>query len=254
MKEYALYLDAAGHPSDQPILCAGGFLASESSWLAFEGSWKDALKKNGLPEVFHMTDFESRFKDHREHWNILRNLIDVISDHALASFSNTVSMEGYRRINRKFPLEEMYGKPYGVAASSVARLAHHWGNRYLPLGEFLVFVEQGTHHHGDMVECFRRDGLDDPIPVRKEHPAAQAADLYAWERFWYNNTLIRRPSMEYLKKKMPDGRRAMDGKWENRVIRHALERLDIPLRKEIPEGVNFAFNNSPKRIRKQTIR
>jgi hypothetical protein len=63
MTSYAFYLDAAGHPSSTPILCTGGFLANEPSWLAFEPAWKAALKKHGLLDVFHMTDFEHQFAD-----------------------------------------------------------------------------------------------------------------------------------------------------------------------------------------------
>jgi len=252
--EYALYLDVAGHPSDQPILCAGGFLATEESWLAFEPAWKIALKENGLPEVFHMTDFEFKYKNHPDHWKILQNLIDVISDHALASFSNSLSMDGYRHVNRGYPLEEMFGKPYGISARAAARLAYHWQNLLNHQGPMLVFVERGTLHEGDMIECFRRDGLEDPIAVPKQLPPVQAADIFAWERAYYNNTLIRRPSMEYLKQRMPDRLRGLDGKWEKRALIHALEKVGVPKRKELPPGATFAFSSSPKRKRKQTIK
>jgi hypothetical protein len=72
MTSYALYLDVAGHPSDRPILCTGGFLSDEESWMVFEPAWCAALKRNDLPEVFHMTDFEYRFKDNLRHREILR--------------------------------------------------------------------------------------------------------------------------------------------------------------------------------------
>jgi hypothetical protein len=47
-------------------------------------------------------------------------LIDVISKYAHASFSNTVNMEAYCKINTKYPLEELFGKPYGISASDLA--------------------------------------------------------------------------------------------------------------------------------------
>jgi hypothetical protein len=93
--------------------------------------------------------------------------------------------------------------------SAAARLAYHWQNGTNHKGPLQVFVEQGTIHEGDIVECFLRDGLSTPIPVPKDLAASQAADLFAWERSWYNNTSIRRPSMEYLKAKMPDGIRGL---------------------------------------------
>jgi hypothetical protein len=110
-------------------------------------------------------------------------------------------MEAYRKINARYPLEELFGKPYGISASAAARLAYHWQNQTKHDGPLLVFVEQGTIHEGDMIECFLRDGLNAPIPVPKNLAAEQAADLFAWERAWYNNTSIRRPSLEYLKQK-----------------------------------------------------
>jgi hypothetical protein len=254
MNSYALYLDVAGHPSDQPVLCAGGFLADEESWLKFEPAWSAALDRNGLPPVFHMTDFESKYKNQNNHWDILRDLISVISDHVLASFSNTVHMEDYRAINNKYPLEEMMGRPYGISARSAARLAMHWQNGTNHKGPMLVFVEKGTLHEGDMVECFRRDGLEDPIPIPKEHPAAQAADLFAWERAYYNRTSIRRPSLEFLKKRMPDGLRGFDGKWEKRALRRALDNIHVPTRKDMSPEATVAFHNTPKKHRKRTIR
>jgi hypothetical protein len=244
----------AGHPSDRPVLCAGGFLSSEESWRDFAPAWKAALERNRLPEVFHMTDFESKYKNHKRHYEILEDLIDVIADHLLASFSNTVDMDGYRQINDKYPLEEMFGKPYGISARSAARLAYHWQNRTGHRGLTRTFVERGTLHEGDMVECFRRDGLNDPIPVPKELPAVQAADLFAWERAYFNRTSILRPSLIYLKRKMPDNARGNDGKWDKRALRKALDNLKIPLRNELPEKANFSFSSSPKKFRKRTIK
>jgi len=249
---YALYLDVAGDPY-QPMVCAGGFLAKETVWTAFSAEWESALLANGLTAPFHMTQFERIYKNRPDHWDILRSLIDVIAKHALASFSNCINMEDYLRVNSKYPLEEMYGKPYGVAATSAVTLVHHWRSRHRHLGIMKVFVEGGTLHHGDMEECFRRDGLAAPTSVPKEHPAAQAADLYSWERAWYNNTTIHRPSMVYIKQKMPDGMRGHDGKWDKRAMEQALRKLDMPHRKALPDGLNFVFNNSPKRVRKRSL-
>lgn len=251
--QYALYLDVAGHPSDQPVLCAGGFLSDEKSWLDFEPAWKEALKRNGLPDVFHMTDFEREYKNHPRHWDILKDLITVISDHTLASFSNTVEMEAYRKINKKYPLEEALGKPYSISASSAARLVFHWQRAQRRSGPVLYFVEQGTFHEGDMIEGFIRDGLPAPIPVPKELAPVQAADLYAWERADYAKNRIRRPSMQYLKSKMPDLIRGVDGKWDKRDIERGVRTVQLPLRSELPEGHTFRYHSSPKRIRKRSI-
>lgn len=254
MTEYALYLDVAGHPANQEILCAAGFLSTESKWLAFEPAWKEALKRNGLPEVFHMTDFERKYKNDPRHWEILKDLINVIADYAVASFSNSLSMSGYRHINDLFPLEEMFGKPYGVSARCAARLAYHWLGARGVREPMLVFVEKGTLHEGDMVECFRRDGLEDPISVPKFLPPVQAADIYAWERAYYSRTSIRRPSMIHFKQMMPDFTRGVDGKWGKKDLKDALEKMHTVRRNQMHPDATIVFNNSPKRIRKRTIK
>jgi hypothetical protein len=188
-----------------------------------------------------MTDFESKYKNHPDHWDILRDLIGVITDHALASFSNSIDMADYRKVNKRFPLEEMFGKPYGISARAASRLAFHWQNSTLHAGPMLVFVEKGTLHEGDMVECFRRDGLDDPIPVPKHLPSVQAADLYAWERAYYKRTSIRRPSLDFLKSRMPDRLRAIDGKWEMKSLIRSLELNKVPIRSAIPAETKIVF-------------
>jgi hypothetical protein len=45
----------------------------------------------------------------------------------------------------------------------------------------LYFIEKGTYQYGDMMDCWKfLDHINPPIQVPKEHPAAQAADLYAY--------------------------------------------------------------------------
>ena len=59
MVEYSLYLDDSGHPKDQPYVVAAGFVATEQQWQNFKPRWETALKKYGLGDTFHMTDFMS---------------------------------------------------------------------------------------------------------------------------------------------------------------------------------------------------
>jgi hypothetical protein len=59
MTQYELYLDASGHPDDQPYIVVAGFVATNKQWQAFETDWNVALKEHGLGGVFHMVDFES---------------------------------------------------------------------------------------------------------------------------------------------------------------------------------------------------
>ena len=74
---------------------------------------------------------------------------------------------------------------------------------------------------------------------QKDLPAAQAADLFAWERAAYNATSIRRPSMVYLKEKMPDGMRGLDGKWEKRSMDQAFEEPRYAQKKRIARKAQY---------------
>lgn len=60
--------------------------------------------------------------------------------------------------------------------------------------------------------------------------------------------------MEYLKQKMPDGIRGLDGNWEKRSLDQALRKLEMVPRKEMPEKHTIAFHTAPKKFRKRTIR
>jgi len=53
---------------------------------------------------------------------------------------------------------------------------------------------------------------------------------------------------------MPDGIRGFDGKWEKRSLDNALRKLDMPLRKEMPDNHKISFHTAPKKFRKCTIK
>jgi hypothetical protein len=78
--------------------------------------------------------------------------------------------------------------------------------------------------------------------------------LYKSRDLFRNRTSLRRPSLEYLKEKMPDGIRGFDGKWEKRSLDQALRKLGMALRKEMPPKHTIAFHTSPKKFRKRTIK
>jgi hypothetical protein len=47
--------------------------------------------------------------------------------------------------------------------------------------QFLLFVEEGTSHRGDLEQVLKRDKIPIPQSVPKSLPAVQAADMLAWE-------------------------------------------------------------------------
>jgi hypothetical protein len=251
MTALQLYLDVAGHPHDSSILCCAGFASSEQKWLQFEQKWKAALEEHSLGEVFHMTDFEHKFKNRPERWEILEHLVHIISDHTVAAFSNSVEMADYLNVNSYYFLEEGIGKPYGLTARSVAFLADDW-NRRVGHGSLSIFVEKGTLHEGDMHECFRRDSLPEPVPVPKTSAHVQAADWYAWELAYAKRHGITRRSLQFMRKL---GRvEESVGCWSRKGLKKYMDFFEIPKRIEHPEMTQVVFNSDKRRIRHRAFK
>jgi hypothetical protein len=100
MTEYALYLDDGGHPDDQPALVVAGYVASEEQWREFESKWRNALKRFGLSEPFHMTDFMSgtRLSPLRRD-QILSALANIIKSSTARPFAAGMDMKAYKKVN-----------------------------------------------------------------------------------------------------------------------------------------------------------
>jgi hypothetical protein len=251
MANYSLYIDAAGDPYTD-FMVAGGFIANREAWLRFEGEWNDCLARNHLGNVFHMTDFEHEHRNNPQRPEILAELIDVIGKNLRAVIGSSVSIDDYRKINNHYPLEECIGKPYSLVARGTASNLQRWKRRVLLNEPVLVFAEDGTLHGGDMCECFVRDGLRPPVPVPKESPPVQAADLYCWETFNFKGTGIIRNSAKRLIMHFPIGIRRMDGDYSKRTMINSLKVGNYPARKDLPQDVRISFHTAPKkkRIRK----
>lgn len=251
MTEYASYLDVAGHPDDKPYVIAAGFIASERQWIDFESAWRALLKKLGLGRVFHMVDFEADNSRTREEKDaILKQLVTAILAHTRSEVICGVDMDAYRRVNQTYALEQCAGTPYAITARTVSKNVRYWKNKHCRRRDkVLIFVEQGTKHHGDMEEAFRRDRLPVPQKVPKDHPASQAADLLAWEAAFYYRTQVWRESFRRLIGKD----KHMDGMYlEQDLIQMCLD-CGIPPYRDMPPEMQIMYNNSPKRPRRATI-
>jgi hypothetical protein len=254
MTGYSLYLDAAGHPADQPHVVVAGFMATRTAWVKFGHEWKKALLRNGLNPVFHMTDFEKKYKDSNRHDEILKDLIVVISNHTSAAIACSVSMDGYRNVNSHYILEEAIGKPYAIAARGAYRNAAAWQKAYGRPGKIITFVESGTLHEGDMRQCFVRDDLDEPVPVKKEHPSAQAADLLAWEVATHQKTAFIRPTLALIANLFPYPFRHNPGVLNRRRLRENAELVGLMRRKDVPPETTIVFHSLPKNPRHRKIK
>jgi hypothetical protein len=177
----SVYLDDAGHPVDKPYLVLGGFISTESRWIDFERPWKEILASRKIPFPFHATDFfHEHIKDPKIK-HIVEDLVRTISNHVEAAFSAALDMEAYKAANRVRRLEEFSGSPISMLSRSLRENIDNWRNRNQDESPLLYFIENGTYQRGDLEDCWKYiDKRNPPIPVAKEHPSAQAADLYAY--------------------------------------------------------------------------
>ena len=177
----SVYLDDAGHPIDRPFLVIGGFISTESRWLNFERPWREILASRKLPFPFHATDFFHEHRNDPKLKHIVADLVRTISDHVEAAFSVGLDMEAYRLANQVRKLEEICGAPIAMISRSLRESIDDWRKSVGDSSPLLYFIENGTYQRGDLEQCWRYlDKLNPPIPVSKEHPSAQAADLYAY--------------------------------------------------------------------------
>lgn len=176
----SVYLDDAGHPIGRHFLVLGGFISTETRWIAFERSWKQVLVNRKIPFPFHATDFfRERAKDPKLK-HIVSDLICTISNHVEAGFSVGLDVEAYKVVNREKRLEEFCGAPIAMISRSLRQQIDQWRAKICDNSPLDYFIENGSYQRGDMEDCWKYlDKLRPPIPVAKEHPAAQAADLYA---------------------------------------------------------------------------
>jgi hypothetical protein len=252
MTEYAGYFDASGHPDDKPFVVVAGFIATERQWLEFEKPWKEALRIYKLGQAFHMTDFQSQ--NRTDKGKVLDRLTDIIIAHTTAGLSCSVEMAAYKKYNDIYALEERIGTPYAMAARGAAMTINRWkAESFGVKDKLLLFVEEGTKHHGDMEEAFRRDSLPIPQKVSKNHPSVQPADLLAWEIHHYVRRFDSRRSMRKL---VLHGNQFPDryGEYREKDILRMCEAAAVPLRATLAPGVVQVFHSSPNRPRKRTIR
>jgi hypothetical protein len=258
MTQYALYLDDAGHPSDQPYLVVAGYVAKESQWQAFESEWRKTLSKFGLSDPFHMTDFMGQRRQYSElkRDQILLTLAKVTNHHTIRPFVSAVDMNAWKLVNEEFALEECHGAPYAITARSLATELRNWTASNLQSEDkLLTFVEQGTLHFGDLEQVFIRDSIPVPTRVEKSLSAVQPCDILAWEGFNY----LRSGSPIRPGKNLKRLLRAMwnvqdfGGIFYESDLRQLCAKTKVIPRATLKPIDTISFHSSKKRIRKRTI-
>ena len=265
MSGYSIYLDDSGHPEDKPYLVLGGFIAREDQWIAFEEPWKKIVRERQIDFPFHSTDFFSKRKNDPKLEHIVADLVRTITNHVEAAFSVVIDVNAYKDFNRKLRFEEIVGTPYAILARVLHQNVGEWQKIVGPRSPLLYFVEAGTFHMGDMIDCLQdRDGVNPPIPIAKDHVACQAADLYAYSMY---QTAMRggEPflSFKYFMQKLSFPRERRDGiifrpeleaylSHPNTEVEGISGKLLIPPR-IATEGLRFNFKGNKKKFRRATV-
>jgi hypothetical protein len=257
MTEFALYLDDSGHPSNQPFLVVGGYVATESQWLAFEPEWNATLDRFHLVKPFHMTVFQHQRYTSLKRDQILSSLAAVTKRHTLRPFVIALDLGAWKKVNEEFTLEECHGAPFGLAARALARHVNDWKREVLgPDDRLLSFVEEGTKHYGEMEQVFKRDKLPILNKVPKSMPQVQPCDILAWETFNY----LRAGEGSRLSKNLKRLTHYMAKRedfggiiWEWR-LRKLCEETNVYPREQMNPGDTIAFHSERKRKRKRTIK
>jgi hypothetical protein len=195
ISSYSLYCDAAGG-KDHGFIVVAGYLSTYEKWLAFNREWNILLGTVDLP-YFHMKEFaQSRgpFADWKDdeprRAAFLSRAAGIIKGHVLRSFACLVEFKVYAKVGERYPLKEIAGNPYALAAKCCAAKA----SNCLPgLREGIEFVfDDGDEGKGDLMRIMERDGYPAPIfkpsrdrvrngrTVRGLVPL-QAADFAAYE-------------------------------------------------------------------------
>ena len=265
MSGYSIYLDDAGHPEDKPYLVVGGFIAREDRWTAFEKPWQEILRVRKIDSPFHASEFFHERKHDSKLEHIVADLVRTITNYIEAAFSVVIDLNAYKDFNRVLRLEEVLGTPYALVTRGIHEDVEKWQEIVGPRSPLLYFVESGTLHRGDMMDCLKdRDRINPPIPVPKSHVACQAADLYAYSV--YQTAMQQgRPfmSFKYFMQKLQHPRE----RWDAKIFRPELEDYlsrpntkfkDIPLKVMIPpragtEGMTFNFEGNRKKARQGTV-
>ena len=62
------YMDPSGTHAGSPVISISGFVADESTWIAFDEAWKGVLEKPSWPSQlsrFHITAVRGNFRGER---------------------------------------------------------------------------------------------------------------------------------------------------------------------------------------------
>jgi hypothetical protein len=160
-------------------------------------------------------------------------------------------MEVYKRINDIYTLEECHGAPIALAARSLAKEVNEWRRENTTSDDtFIIRIEAGSKHYGDIEQVFKRDNLPMPARVPKSTVQCQPADMLGWEGFRYIRTNVTSKNMKRL---LPKGKDTFGGIFKENDLIELCKNTKVPRRDEVDPTRDIAFHSEKKRPRRRTV-
>jgi hypothetical protein len=181
--DYTGYFDDSGHETSNFLVC-GGLVLDVSDPNAFENDWHQAIAP--LPYL-HTTDYIAGDRDFKDWKNaglalkchLLKKAARVIAKHALQTFSATLVMADYERINDEMVFSEVIAHPFSYCARFAAVQVSHWA-KFHAMNERIKLIFERRTGQGEVDAVFERDKIEPPSFEGKNVCGLQAADLVAW--------------------------------------------------------------------------
>jgi hypothetical protein len=197
---FTTYFDASGSPDDvrTAAVVVAGFVATAEQWIEFDRNWNDALSRFHV-SALHMKDYAHSRRDYAD-WEkdqgkrqeFLAALINIVCTRMRHSFVSAVMLDGYRRLNQKYYLEECV-KPYSIAGNTCIAKVKRWADTQgIPQDQIAYFFEDGDADKGDFMQHAKRSHGFTPLFLPKTRSVAfQAADLLAYEHLLANTKIYK---------------------------------------------------------------
>jgi hypothetical protein len=196
---FRAYFDASGSPDDlrTAALVVAGFIATAEQWIEFERSWKEVLQEFEVSSL-HMRCFAHSREEYAS-WKgnevkrrrFLSKFISIARTRMRHSFVSSIVMDDYRRVNRKYLLEENV-KPYAIVGVTCVAKVKKWADKWgIAPGQIEYFFEDGDKDKGNLISHMKEAHGFEPSFLPKEKSATfQAADLLAYEHLLANTKIF----------------------------------------------------------------
>lgn len=184
---YSAYFDESGTHDNSEAVVVAGCVASNQQWQEFDRTWREVLSDAEINH-FHMRDFAHSLREFKDWKNdeqrrtrFLKLLVETMRRNIRRSFSSSVVIRDYERINTRYQLSE-FSSPYVICALTCVVDVAKWCNAHGYSESVECVFEDGVKNKGEFLRFYVPSNFH-KITYAKKHDfvAFQAADLIAWE-------------------------------------------------------------------------